>query len=268
MKIYKPNPKTGKMEVFESDQNDPRYHVSPNRQNEPLGKPFPQSDFKRPNQTYMMGDTPANPIIPQRNRTYDFTESAEPIIPQRNRMYSGGEVVNRPIEGNPQNVYTAPQPPQSIVNTQNTFDPYNSPTIIDDGFQLDPVEAVLNEAVSIFDDEGSGYDNLSFGDAFNKARENGENLFEWKGRVYNTQYKEEKVIEKEVELNDLERVKLEWHDYSKEEKAKWNNNFEKWYEFISHKAGEDIISNEKVKVKNKPIPSGSTYGGSSVGKIK
>lgn len=58
MKIYKPNPKTGKMEVFESDQNDPRYHVPPRMQSETrqsLGEPFPKSDFRRSNQTYMMG---------------------------------------------------------------------------------------------------------------------------------------------------------------------------------------------------------------------
>ena len=55
MKIYKPNPVTGEMEVFQTDQNDPRYHVPPSRQTEsrqPLGEPFPQPGFKRPNQTY------------------------------------------------------------------------------------------------------------------------------------------------------------------------------------------------------------------------
>lgn len=236
MKIYKPNPKTGKMEVFESDQNSPRYHVPPRMQSETrqsLGEPFPKSDFRRRNQTYMMGDTAANPIIPERNRTYDFTESVEPIAPQRNRIYSGGEVVD------------------SLPNPQNTYDPYSLPVTIDDGLQLNPVETVLNEAVNIFDDEGSGYDNLSFGDAFNKARENGETLFNWKGKVYNTRYKDEKVIEQEKQLNDIERAKIEWHGYSKEEKAKWNNDFDKWYEFITHKAGDPVneVKNQKQSIK-------------------
>ena len=216
MKVYKPNPATGKMEVFESNpQEDLNYHVPPRYQTEggrqSIGKPFPSQELSdnRRNRTYDFRES-VEPIIPRRNRTYDFRESVEPIIPERNKTYLN--------------------PNRNFVDVVIDYDKdlFGPEEINGKGSENELEKTLINAEENLIKEV---VNQLSFNDAFKQAREQGLRIFEWNGNVYNTRLKEETLSEKDS-------LRKEWDNSSQEMKSEWNNDFEKWFGFVTHKAGD------------------------------